>query len=157
MNTLIIYISSHGCAEKSAMILKELLSGEVSICNLKNDQVPLLEPFDNIIVGGSIHASKVQRKIKEFCNLNEDVLIKKKLGLYLCHMEEGEKALKQFEDAYPENMRKKAVAQGLFGGAFDFEKMNFFEKMIVKKVAKITESISRLDESKIQDFAKSFL
>jgi len=156
MNTLIVYMTSHGCAEKSAMILKELLGGEVIICNLKNDKIPLLEPFDNIIVGGSIHASKVQKKIKEFCNANEGMLMKKKLGLYLCHMEEGEKALKQFDDAYSENLRKRAVAHGLFGGAFDFDKMNFFEKMIVKKVAKITESISRLDETKIQDFAKSF-
>jgi menaquinone-dependent protoporphyrinogen oxidase len=156
MNTLIVYMTSHGCAEKSAMILKDLLGGEVSICNLKNDKVPLLGPFDNVIVGGSIHASRVQKKVKEFCNVNEGILLEKKLGLYLCHMEEGEKALKQFEDAYPENLRKKAVAHGLFGGAFDFDKMNFFEKVIVKKVAKVTESISRLDESKIQDFAKNF-
>ena len=156
MKTLIVYISSHGCAEKSAMMIKDLLSGEVSICNLKNDKVPWLEPFDNIILGGSIHASKVQRKMKEFCNVHSNVLLQKKLGLYLCHMEIGEKAQKQFDDAYPENLRKKAVAHGLFGGEFDFEKMNFFEKMIVKKVAKITESVFKLDRPKIQAFADNF-
>jgi len=156
MNTLIVYISSHGCAEKSAMKLKQLLQGEVSLCNLKTDKVPRLEPFNNIIAGGSIHASKVQKKMKEFCMIHHETLLQKKLGLFLCHMEEGEKAMKQFDDAYPEDLRNKAIAHGLFGGEFDFEKMNFFEKLIVKKVAKITESVFRLDESKIQEFAKNF-
>ena len=154
MNTLIVYISSHGAAEKSAFLLKDLLPGEVTLCNLKKDKLPWLDPFDVIIAGGSIHASKVQKKMKEFCSNSEDALMKKKLGLYLCHMEEGDKAQKQFEDAFLEILRNKAVAHGLFGGEFDFEKMNFFEKMIVKKVANITESISRLDKIKIEEFAK---
>ena len=63
-----------------------------------------------------------------------DILKQKRLGLYLCCMEEGETAQKQFNEAYPVELRDHATALGLFGGAFNFEKMNAFERMIIKKV-----------------------
>ena len=69
-------------------------------------------------------------------------------------MEEGEKAEKEFKDSYPDDLIAKAAATGIFGGAFDFQKMNFLEKAIVKKVAGVTESISRLNEEAIEAFAK---
>jgi len=77
----------------------------------------------------------------------------KKLGLFLCCMEEGEKANEQFENAYPENLRKHATATGLFGGEFTFEKMNFLEKSIIKKISKISESVSKINEKAINEFA----
>ncbi|MDY6801220.1 MAG: hypothetical protein SVU94_08360 [Bacteroidota bacterium] len=45
-------------------------------------------------------------------------------------MEEGEKAREQFKNAYPESLRSKAI-DGHFGGEFNFDKMNFFEKAII--------------------------
>ena len=73
--------------------------------------------------------------------------------MFLCCLFDGEKALQQFQDAYPETLRNKAVAHGLFGGELDFEKMNFFERAIVKKVANIEESVSKINYQNIKDFA----
>lgn len=51
-------------------------------------------------------------------------------------MEEGEVAQKQLQNAFPDELLNIAKATACFGGEFNFEKMNFFERLIVKKVAK---------------------
>jgi menaquinone-dependent protoporphyrinogen oxidase len=71
-------------------------------------------------------------------------------------MYEGETAQKQFDEAYPAELRTHASASGLFRGAFDFDKMGFMEKAIVKKVAGVTESVDKLDIDTIEAFARAF-
>lgn len=154
MNTAIVYMTKHGCTEKAAQILREKLRSDVAAVNLKNAGEPDLAGYDTIIIGGSIHAGKIQGQITKFIEKQWDELLTKRLGLYLCCMFEGETAQKQFEEAYPLELRDHAYATGLFGGEFDFSKMNFFERKIVKKVANIEESVSRLDSGAIGEFAR---
>ena len=42
----------------------------------------------------------------------------------MCCMEEGEKATNQFNEAFPDELIQHASATGIFGGEFNFEKMN---------------------------------
>jgi menaquinone-dependent protoporphyrinogen oxidase len=153
MSALIAYITRHGCAGKAAGMLKEHLTGEITIVDLKKEKKPDLSPYDTVIVGGSIHAGRLQKGVMKFLERNREALLEKRLGLYLCCMEEGETAVKQFENVYPEDLRRHAVASGLFGGEFDFEKMNFIERKIVRKAAGIEESVSRIDAAAIREFA----
>ncbi|RQW09249.1 flavodoxin [candidate division KSB1 bacterium] len=153
MKTLIVYASMHGCAKKSAEKLAEQLSPDVHIVDIKRKRPKGLDEYDRIIVGGSIHAGKIQRKIKSFCQKNEALLRQKKLGLYLCCMEQGEKAEQQFRDAYAESLRSHAAAIGLFGGEFDFDRMGIFTRAIIKRIAKTEESVSRISYAAIADFA----
>ena len=71
-------------------------------------------------------------------------------------MEEGDTARKQMEDNLPEDLRAHASALGLFGGEFDFEKMNFLEKAIVKKVAGVEKTVSRIDTEAVKTFLADF-
>ena len=153
MNTAIVYISRHGSAEKSANLLKEKVNGEVILVNLKYDKIPNLEPFETIIIGGSIHMGRIQEKVKKFCSRFERTLLQKHLGLYLCCMKKGEEAQQQFIDAFPETLRQHAEVKGIFGGEFLFEKMNFLERMIIKKSTGVKESISSIDNRIIDRFA----
>jgi menaquinone-dependent protoporphyrinogen oxidase len=154
MKTLIVYATMHGCSEKCANQLRERFSPEIDIINIKKKKPKGLSNYDRIIVGGSIHAGKIQRKIKSFCQKNEVLLKQKKLGLFLCCMEEGEKAQQQFEEAYPESLRSHASAIGLFGGEFDFDRMGVLARAIIKKIAKIEESVSKISHEAISDFAE---
>lgn len=157
MKTLILYMSKHGCTEKAANTLKEnLISHEVSILNLRKEKAPSLNDFEVIIIGSSIHAGQNQKKIKKFCEQNMDILLTKKLGLYLSCMEKGDKAAEQLTNAYPEALTKHAISVEIFGGEFNFDQMNFIEKAIIKKIAKTDKNVSTLDEEKIKNFAKKF-
>ena len=156
MSTIIVFTSSHGATEKNAKILKEKLADEnVTLCHLKKDKCDLTN-FDKVIIGCSIHAGSVQGKIKKFCRSHTAELTIKQLGIFITCMEEGEEANQYFEKNFPNNLLEHAKTTALFGGEFNFEKMNFFAKSIVKKITGYKETVSRLDENKIAEFAKNF-
>jgi menaquinone-dependent protoporphyrinogen oxidase len=154
MKTLIVYATQHGCTQKISEQMKDYLGGDVTLKNLKKESVPSLQNYDRIIIGGSIHAGQIQKKVKEFCHEYLAELQQKELGLFICCMEEGEMARKQLENAYPEELFLRAKASASFGGAFDFERMNFFERMIVKKVAHVKQSTSKVDFDAVRSFSK---
>lgn len=154
MKTLIIYATSHGASATAAAFLAEKL-GACDVVDLKKDTVPDLAAYDTVVLGGSIHIGQPAKAVRKFIATHHDTLASKKLGLYLCCMYEGDVARKQFDDAYPQDLRDKAAALGIFGGTFDFERMNFMEKAIVKKVAGVTESVSRLDSDEMERFANA--
>ena len=130
-------------------------ASETKLIDLEKNPNPDISQADRIILGGSIHAGMVQKSIKDFYTRNRNTLLQKELGLYLCCMMKEEE-VSQFENAFPEDLRKHARASLLPGGEFNFSKMNFFEKTIVKKVSGVKENISMIDEMKIFEFCQSF-
>jgi len=157
MKSLIVYCSSHGTTEKVVGILSDYLAGEVVSVDLKKDNNIIdLENYDIVIIGGSIHAGMIQRRIKKFIQTYHDELVDKQLGLFLVCMREGDLAVEQFNNAYPQDLRKNSAALGLFGGEFLVSKMNFFERQVVKKVDGITTDQYRLDLEAIREFASRF-
>lgn len=155
MKSLVLYATRHGSSEKAANLLKEKLKSDVTLVNIKKEEIPDLAKFETVIIGGSIHAGEIQKKIKSFCNENSDLLSRKHLGLYLCCMDK-EKAQMQFEKAYSEDLRESALATSLFGGEFVFEKMNWFERSIIKKISGVDKSVSDIDSGAIDRFAEKF-
>lgn len=154
MKGLIVFESSHGCTEKCAGLLKGILKFETDLLRLRDNPSPDLSSYDMVIIGGSIHTGIINRRIKKFCDDYVDILKTKKLGLYMCCMHEGEIALQQFKAGFLPELRDHAIAKGFFGGEFNFSKMNIFEKAIIKKVAKVEDSISKIREDEIILFAE---
>ena len=156
--TAVIYMSKHGTTHKVAEKIYEGLNDpKVELIDLRKNKAPDISGFSKIVIGGSIHAGMIQKRIKDFCESNLDDLLKKQIALFLCCMEEGEKAQKQFELAYPEALRKHSLKNEIIGGEFLFNKMNFIERAIVKKIAGVKENVSKIDEEKIKEFAGIFL
>jgi menaquinone-dependent protoporphyrinogen oxidase len=153
MKTAIIYVSKHGTTEKTVLhIQKKLGTENTHLFNLKNNSNFDLSSFDQIIVGGSIHAGMIQNRIKDFCNKNTLTLLEKRLGLFISCFYEGEIAQNQLEKAFPEILRKHAISCQIMGGEMLLEKMNFFEKLIVKKVAGISKTDSKIKYENIESF-----
>ncbi|MGH4121996.1 MAG: flavodoxin domain-containing protein [Clostridium sp.] len=163
MKTLIVYASKHGATESCSKALKNKLHGEVVIANIKKDIIPDLNSFDNIVIGGSIYAGRIQKEIREFCFKNANTLENKKIGVFVCCMSEGEKAISQLNDSMPNELMSRAIAKEHFGGGFTFSKMNFFEKFIIKMVSKkeknavkvnINKDVLNIHEDNINRFAQ---
>jgi len=153
MKTLIVYKSKHGTTEKVARLIAEKLdSSKTELVNLSKAKTMDIEGFDRIIIGGSIHIASVHKKTKKFCESNTSTLLKKKLGLFLCCMETGEKSIEQFKNAFPEKLRNHAASTALLGYEYNLEKMNFFERLLVKKISGSKESVSEIDYQGIDRF-----
>jgi len=148
MKTLIVYGSKHGCTEKCSKVLEGKINGEVVVVDIKKDIMPDINSFDNIVIGGSIYAGRIQKNITEFCLKNIKLLENKKIGIFVCCMSEGEKAILQLDSCFPNELISMAIVKEHFGGGFVFSKMNFFEKFIIKMVSKKEKNGSKMDVNK---------
>ncbi len=152
--TLIAYATKHGSTEECARSLAGKMNSESDLLNLKEKKQVDLKAYDKIIIGGSIYAGRIQKEVSEFCSKNLTEIQGKKVGLFICGMSEGEAAEKQIAASFPESLRNIAVTKESFGGKFDFSKMNFMEKVIVKKVAKVDSDSSNISENMMEQFAQ---
>jgi menaquinone-dependent protoporphyrinogen oxidase len=153
MNTLIVYASNHGTTAKVAEKISRIIGyNRCRTVNIRSELLPDLDSFDSIIIGGSIHFGKVQRAIRKFCEKNIEVLLKKKLGLFICYMEKS-KELEEYLRSFPAVLINHAHAEGFFGGECDFDNMNYLEKLVVKKHLGFDKTVTRLDGQSINHFA----
>ena len=153
MNTLIIYTTSHGSTGKAVKELSQKLSGEINVIDIKHQQPPNLAEYDRIIIGGSIHAGKIQKRIRDFCTSNLHELRSKEIGLFICCMYEPQIAREEIQNAFSEELHQMAKTEAIFGGEFNFERMNSIEKLLVRKIVKVKESVSKIDYHSIEQFA----
>jgi menaquinone-dependent protoporphyrinogen oxidase len=155
MKTAIVYMSKHGTTEKVVKIISEHLTHySYDVFNLRKDKTPDVSLYDFIIIGGSIHAGVIQNRVKQFCVSNADLLLEKKVGLFLCCMEVGEKATEQFNNAFPVGLRQHAFYTGIMGGECLTDKMNFFERNLVKMVVGGPEKYPQLNDKAIKTLLK---
>jgi menaquinone-dependent protoporphyrinogen oxidase len=145
-------MSRHGTTAKVVDMLVDKLGREnTTLVNLEEEKAPPLTDFQTIIIGGSVHAGKIQKDLREFCTRNFSTLLKKRLGLFMCFMNYDLQD-EEFEESFPRELRLHAVAKGYVGGEFLLERMNMLERLAVKNVKGIEESVSRLDYKAIDKF-----
>ncbi|RLC55727.1 MAG: hypothetical protein DRH89_07110 [Candidatus Cloacimonadota bacterium] len=85
------------------------------------------------------------------------ILLKKRIALFLVCMEKDEKRDEQFNNAFPPELRKESMANGLMSGEFNFDRMNFLERTIVKKIAGKSSNVNEIDYDVIEDFIKKLV
>lgn len=146
----IVYASKHGTTETVAKHIAQLLDGNATLINLKETKTPDLTSYSRVVIGGSIYAGNMQPKVKEFCTRYMDVLLQKKVALYMCAMNEKEYD-SEFTNAYPEQLRSHALCTTIAGGEFLFDKMNFIERFLIRKISGVSSSVSKLDYPKVEE------
>lgn len=153
MKTLILYASNHGTTAKVAERISRMIGyNRCKVVNIYEEVPPSLDDYSTIIIGGSIHYGKVQKKIRTYCEKKLDELLTKKIGLFICYMDR-EHNKEEYMKSFPIDLVNHTHAVGYFGGAFDFDKLNFFEKFIVRKDLGHTKSIYRINAQSINHFA----
>jgi menaquinone-dependent protoporphyrinogen oxidase len=132
MKTLVLYASKYGMTEKLANIMVRHRTNVhlESIDEFTNS----LADYDEVILGTPIYAGMINKKLKKFIEMNKNTLLEKQVKVFLCGMspENEDQVIEQNFD--PEIQSRSTIKY--CGGAFQFKKMNFFFKMIVKKMAK---------------------
>lgn len=78
-----------------------------------------------------------------FCKTNLLELLNKKVALFICGMNEPE-IVEELNNAYPDLLLKHSTISVTVGGEFLFEKMNFFERLIVRKITGINKTVSSI-------------
>ncbi len=156
MPTLVVYASRHGCTEACTNLLAGKLPGPVTVVNLEKEKVPAPDAYDTVLIGGSIHMGQVQKTVAAFCRNNLETLLRKKVGLFICcgNLEAVEQ---QMKSAYPEPLYSHAAAREHFGYTYNFRMMNFWERFIIKKIAKVNQSVENYLPENIERFVATVL
>lgn len=154
MNTAIIYFSHHGAVEKCANLLKEKLSGEVTLINLKTEKKPNISNAEKIIIGCSVHAGNIPGKVKKFCTSLDGETLKKKLGIFISTLAPPEKSDEYYQKNFSAILGSNVDVKAFVGGEVYFDRMNFFEKFLMKKITGTDQNIYKLNMENIDAFAK---
>ncbi len=139
MKSLIIYGSNHGFTEKCTEILGSKIQGDYTLLNIKAKKDVCINDYNTIIIGGSVHAGKIQKQLKEFMIENEQVLKNKRIGFFLC-CADYDNVNHYYESEFPRSLLEHAFAKVHFGHAYYLDKLNFMLKAVIKKVAKVDKS-----------------
>lgn len=153
MKTAIIYATTHGTTEKAAKYIAENLpNDEVKLISLKEKGISLI-PFEKVILGASIHLGVVSHDMKQFCKKHLHILQTKELGLFVCGMEPDiDRQNYELEMAYPPTLQTIAKARAFVGGEFLFQKMNFFQRVIIKNIIHSDEDVSHIHYDVLDHF-----
>lgn len=161
MKTLIAYATKYGATRECAERISEKLPGEVALHDLEKSMDVDLTPYDSVVIGCSVYMGKPRKPVRKFCETNLRTLLGKRVGLYMCCIQDIKKSvLQQFELAYPKQLMQEAAVLGRFGGVVDFTKLKPFDRIIMNMIAgdlrKKTgnDVVSTLSEDEISAFAK---
>ncbi|MGB9835829.1 MAG: flavodoxin domain-containing protein [Candidatus Saccharicenans sp.] len=150
---LIAYATHHGTTEKIVNLMAQHLPG-ADLHDVGKGQMPSIEAYDLVVIGGPIQAGKIHKMVKKFCQTNLEQLLQKKLALFICCMYDGQKAEQQFNQAYPDTLRAAAREKAILLGELNLERLNFLEKFVIKNFIGVKQSVSRLQPDEIINFAR---
>lgn len=146
LKTLIIYESRFGTVKKAVDFIAVKLTIQPEIMTSKEAIKTNLAEFDTIIIGGSIMAGKIQKDITAFITSRLSELLTKKIALFLAAGTPDKELLKkEISEAYPQALRDKSLYTAHIGYEYDFSKLNFIFKVMIKKIAKVYESVSSIN------------
>lgn len=155
MKTLILFTSHHGTTKKLAyQLAKDLGISDECVVDFKKNKNIDVSAFDLVIMGSSIHVGNIPSDFKKFINNNIELFLTKQIAIFMCAMEKTEFRIQEFKNNFPKELREHSLANGIMGGEYIFERMNFFEKFIIKKITGSTESKSEIDYDVYEDFVE---
>jgi len=130
MRILIAYASKNGSTASCVARLAKQLNGlDVTLANLAQSQ-PNAAEFDMIIVGAAVHHHRFPAPVKRFLHEQKDVLLTKKLGLFLlCGF--AEEQMYYIEKLFPAELREGAFEIAFFGGSLRYDGLGFWDKLFV--------------------------
>jgi menaquinone-dependent protoporphyrinogen oxidase len=153
MKVLIAYCSRYGTAHQCATDIAKRITAEVDVVDLADTRDIDLSPYGMVVIGGSVYAGKIERRILSFCESHRTQLSQKDLAVYLCCLYQGERALQQLHEAYPDWMLAHAFHAALPGGELRYAELRWRDKMAVRGVARPGEDVRLLKPEALQALA----
>ena len=86
MKIAVIYSSKYGSTEVCAKKISDNIKGESEIVNIKENNNINLGEYDKIVIGTSVYAGNIDKRIKDFCSKNEEILKSKVFGIFISCM-----------------------------------------------------------------------
>ena len=141
-NVLVAYGSWAGSTRGIAETIAEALQEEgFSVSTLPAGEVKDISPYSAVVLGSGIRAGQLHNKVKGFMKRHKSALQKLPVAYFvacLCLKEETPEKIQEAQGYLNPLLQKytevKPVSQGLFAGALDYGKLDWFSGWIMKKI-----------------------
>lgn len=153
MKTLIAYVSRYGTTAECARRLAEKLPGESRLIDLRKERKPDFTGFDTVVIGGPIYAGRIRREVTTFCESHRAEIERRKAGLFICCLYDGEKAQEELNESFPAWLNAHAAGRYAFGGAISMGRLNFVDRFLIRKIAQTENDINALYPQRIDQLA----
>jgi len=153
MRTLIAYRTKYGTTAACARELAQKIGGEVTVVDLADAHAPDVAAYDVVLIGGSIHAGKIQRQVGSFCEKNRPALLARKVGVFLCCLFTGEEAAIQMQSAFPDWLLAHAFARAFPGGEIRYGGLTLIDRLLVRSLPHPPGDVSRLNPAALDELA----
>jgi menaquinone-dependent protoporphyrinogen oxidase len=136
MKTLVIYGSRRGTTKYCADLIGKTLGEESFIIDVNSRDIrSYLESYEQIIIGANAFNFKLNRNVRSFIKRNLNIILEKRVYLYICCGAEEEKdTLSLYENSYPSELLKKAESMDNFGGCLDSSNESWLIRRILKRM-----------------------
>lgn len=148
MKTLIVYTSKHGSTMRAAKRIATNITN-FDLFDLAQKEAIDFDLYETIYIGTPIYYGRINKRVNSFIKKNKSVLLEKNLKIFTLGLDD-KNIKKTILNSFSKDVLTHAHHLHL-GGAYIFEEMSFMERLIVKKVARFTESVSMIDESKVHE------
>jgi menaquinone-dependent protoporphyrinogen oxidase len=150
VKVLIAYATKYGTTEHIAARLRDALSASVDLANLKDSPDPPVTEYDLILVGGSIYAGRIRPQVTKFCERYQDALLARKVGVFISCLYDEQEGGAQIGENFPGWLLAHAFGRYNLGGAVHFSSLRLVDRLIMKKIAKVSSDIDSINESEIE-------
>ena len=168
---LVCYGTGEGQTEKVADRLADELTARghdpttVNVNAVGSDLV--VDDFDAVLVGASIHFGRHQKAVRTFVTANRDVLVTKPTGFFQVSgasaTEDGAAEAVAYVEKFVEATDWRPDRIGLFGGAIRFSEYGFLLRALLKRVVKrgspevdTSDDVEFTDWESVEAFADAF-
>lgn len=135
MLTLIIYDSKRGGTQQVAERISNNLTHRNTLCSIKDVVPTQLSMYDQVLFVAPTYAGNLRKTATDFLHTHQSLFNETRFFLVNTGIQfEEEKIRTQLETVFSEELRKQARLTVFIGGISCIPKMNFFEKMILKKI-----------------------
>ncbi len=140
MRTTFFFSSNYGTTRSIAQEISEMISAQdqvtlMDVADCRQDCKQYLDAAERFVLGVPVYKGKPLKPMQTFCDTYASALTGKPLYLFVCGLESRPEGQHQeIEAAYPEHLRSAARNVAFLGGALQWKKMNFVERLILAKI-----------------------
>ncbi len=154
MEVAIAYRTRYGSAEACARMIAGRLSAETVLVDLGRTRKPDLSAARVVVIGGSVYGGRIQREVGAFCERRRELLLQKKVALFICCLLRGEKAEAQLAASFPPWLAAHAFTRAWLGGELRLERLTPVDRFLVRSVPGAETSASLLRLEVIEELAR---
>ena len=135
MKKIILFDSKRGTTKEIACQIVSKMNTPSDISAIDRISSKELDSYDIIILGAPAYAGNLRKQTKNFLSENIATLTEKRLLLFSLGLQfNPDEITKQINELFPKELMNHAEMNVFLGGKVDFSKLNFFERLIMKKI-----------------------